>query len=239
MVVKRRISKQKYLLAAVFTFLIFSLGITLGVILDNERFRYVDQLNKIYELDYKRIQFQSLYLNTIRNDNHSCMALFGTLEDAIADLGYSLERFLEYEKQSKIKRDEFTVIKRRYLLDNLKYWLFSREAKQMCNLDVVTILYFYSESECDDCPNQGVILTYFKKKFGDKLLIFPIDVDLEEDEKIITLLRKNYEAFSYPTIVIEDTKYSGVQSKEVLSKIICDGFKNPQPECLSTLADGE
>jgi len=235
MVVKRRISKDKYVMAAIFTILIFSLGLALGIIMDYERLRWIDKLTKEYDVDFRSLQFQALYMGTLEKDNASCDVLYATLERAIADLGASLENVLEYEKQSKVKRDDFNIIRRRYLIDNLKYWLFAKEAKQLCDLDVVNILYFYSEDECNNCPAQGTILTYYKKIFDDKLLIFPLNLDLEKDEPILEILRRKYKAYNLPTIIVEEKKYEGVVNKAELGKIICRDYKGFQEECKGIL----
>jgi hypothetical protein len=228
---RRKISRNTYIIAAVFTILIFSLGLALGWIIDMERLRWSDSLNTKFDVDYKRLQFQSMYLNYINNDNTSCSVLYGTLDNAISDLDYSLETFQQYEKQSKINKEDFQLIKRRYLLDNLRYWLIARETKAKCSFDVVTILYFYSENNCPQCPNLGVVLTYYKKKLDQDLLIFPINVDLEKDENVIELLRKQYGVYSLPTLVIEDTKYEGYMDKDQLGSIICGLYKTPKAGC--------
>ena len=116
-------------------------------------------------------------------------------------------------------------------MDNLNYWLFAKKTKEKCDLDVVNILYFYSEKNCQTCPDQGVILTYFKKTFGDKLLVFPIDVDYELNEPVITILKKQYDVTMYPTTIIEDQKYEGIIHNEELKKIICDSFKYEKEIC--------
>jgi hypothetical protein len=96
---------------------------------------------------------------------------------------------------------------------------------------VVTVLYFYSEEKCPQCSNMGVLLTYYKKKLDQKLLIFPINIDLEKDEKIITLLRKRYEVYSLPTIIVEDSKFEGFLDKSELGKLICSNFQAPAQSC--------
>ncbi|NQV08350.1 hypothetical protein HQ529_00695 [Candidatus Woesearchaeota archaeon] len=231
MVVNRRISREKYILAAIFTVLIFSLGLAMGIILDYERLRWIEQITKTYDVDFRGLQFQVLYLNSLEKDNASCDVLYATLESAIADLGDSLETIQEYEKQSKGKQNDFDIITRRYLLDNLRYWLLVRETKDLCGFDAVEILYFHSLDDCDTCPNQGVVLSYFKKKLGDKLLVFPVNVDIGEDEPSIGMIKRKYDVKKLPTLIIEDKKYEGVIERNELNKVICQGFKTKPEVC--------
>ncbi len=233
MVGERKASKQKYLIAAVIAILVFSLGIMLGMVIDNERFRWVIQKGEEQDVSYQSLQFQYLYLNTvIGSDNESCTVLHAQLEDTLSDLGSTLDKLVNFQQDSSLNRQDYDIIKRRYLIDNLEYWLFAKKAQKLCNNDLVTILYFFSGTNCKICPDQGVVLTYYKKKYEDKLLVFPIDVDLEAKEPIIKILRKRYQVYNYPSIVVGDTKYEGVVEREKLGQIICSNF-NDSSQCVS------
>ena len=235
MVIKRKISKEKYILAAFLTFLIFSLGLSLGFLLDNMRVQWTELTNKEREVDYTSLQFQYLYLSTLQETNESCSVLHPTLEKSIVDLGESLEQFLQFQKQTKLNKREYEIAGRKYLLDNLRYWLFAKRAKDKCKMNIVNILYFYSTEHCDICPNLGTLLTYYKKKLGDSLLIFPIDVDLAQEDVVIDILESRYNVTSYPTLIIEDEKREGLISREELGFLICDSFEYKQG-CLRTIA---
>ena len=112
------------------------------------------------------------------------------------------------------------------MLDNIKYWLFAKQSKKQCAIDLVPVLYFYSEEHCPNCGDQGVLLTYYKKLYGERLLIFPINSDLEQDESMITVLKSRYNVTQYPTIIVGEEKFQGVTDKTVLGKMICDNFVN-------------
>jgi hypothetical protein len=231
MVIKRKISKGKYALAIVLTSIVLVLGLTLGMLFDNLRIKWAETENIAQEVDYLSMQFQFLYLTTLQDKNASCSVLQTTMERSIHDLSESLQTFIKYKENSKINQKEYELVGRRYILDNLKYWLLAKKTKEECDLDVVNILYFYSEKNCQKCPDQGVILTYFKKIYENKLLVFPIDVDYEINEPIITILKKQYEINKYPTLIIENNKYGGIQNNEKLKKIICNSFKNEDETC--------
>ncbi|MCF7860799.1 hypothetical protein K9M79_01020 [Candidatus Woesearchaeota archaeon] len=224
--IKRKLSSDKIIVAAVISVLIFILGISLGVILTNERVNWLDEVNKEQEVAYQSVQLQAYFLSSILNNNASCSVLHATLEDTIADLDYSLDKLVEYDKDSRIKKDEFDLLKRRYTLDNIKYWLMAKQAKDICEKDLVLVLYFYSGENCSICPDQGVILTYFKKKLNDKLLVFPIDVDMADDEPMIKLIQKAYKIYQYPTLIIDGIKYEGVTQKNDLGNIICSDIES-------------
>ncbi|MBI5393123.1 hypothetical protein HZA96_04590 [Candidatus Woesearchaeota archaeon] len=223
---ERKISKEKYILAALLTLLIFSLGLTLGILLDSVRLQKSEKLSKQQEIDYGSLQLQYLYLTTFSENEDSCSVLKVALDKSIKDLSVSLEKFDQYKHNSNFNKDEFNMVARRYILDNIKYWLFAQKSQQKCAIDLVTVLYFYSENDCSICPDQGVLLTYYKKIYGEKLLIFPINADLEENEAMITVIKSKYNITQYPTIIIGNKKYEGVVKKQQLGKVICNNFVN-------------
>lgn len=226
MVVKREISFKRYIIAAIITFLIFSLGIMLGLIMDYERLSYLEKTSKVEDLNYKSLQLQYLYITNLENTESSCSILKAALKNSIEDLSYSLDQYEKYEKDSQINKKDYEIVARDYLLDNIRYWIFSKRTKEVCDNDVINVLYFYSLNTCPICNNQGTILSYFKAKLEDQILIFPINVDLDED--FIKILKLQYNVTSLPTIIINDDKYEGVVSREKLSQIICSSSQNKE-----------
>ena len=61
MVVKRKINFRRYIIAGIITFLVFSLGILLGFIMDFERLDYLEKTSKTQDLNYKSLQLQYLF----------------------------------------------------------------------------------------------------------------------------------------------------------------------------------
>ena len=227
----RKISYSKYFFAALLAFLVFFLGLSLGVILTNERLMWLEVESRQQQVDYQSLQFQQLYLLTLENNSDICLVLDKALENSLKDLSISLDRFVNYNSQGKIKKAEFELVGRKYMIDNLRYFLTVEKSKMICNLDIVTVLYFFSEKDCPSCPNQGVVLTYFKKLFEDRLLIFPINIDFSELEPSIDMVRTRYNVTSLPTLVIAENKYDGILSREELGNIICAQFKNQDDKC--------
>jgi len=227
MVIQRRISWKRYLLAAILTAIIFSFGLTLGMLLDEERSNWAKQINDEQIINYESLQLQYLYLSTLENE--SCAVMNAALEESVYELNKALNDLLGYKEETSFEEYDFTLIERNYLLSNLKYWLFAEKTKKICQSDMVTILYFYSD-DCLSCPDQGVILSYFKKKLDNKLLVFPINVDLEGQEYIIKILKSQYNVSNeeLPSIIINEKTYKGVVQKEELGEILCELFENSE-----------
>jgi len=69
------------------------------------------------------------------------------------------------------------------------------------------------------------LLTHYKNVYGDRLLVFPIDVDVD-DEPMIKILQGQYNLSQYPTIVVDDTKFEGMLPKDQLGVLLCREFKD-------------
>ena len=130
----RRISKDKYVLAGVITFLIFSLGLTMGFIIEDHRYNIVEEINQEQDVNYLSLQMQYLYLNAFSNDDN-CPILSTTLKETIKDLSDSLSEVISYEETNDVSNKRKTNTLRRYTLDNLRYWLLAKESKEKCNLN--------------------------------------------------------------------------------------------------------
>ena len=220
----RNISKDKYIIAGVITILIFSLGLMLGLILEDYRYNIVDEINTEQEINHLSLQMQYLYLDVFRNYNN-CPILSTTLKETIEDLDQSLSEVIAYEEDNENDGIKKNLIMRRYALDNLRYWLLALERKERCDFDIVPILYLYA-TECPSCPNQGAILTYFKKKFGEQVLVFPINLDLRNEEPMIEITIKQFNLTKFPTMIIDNKKYEGVIPKEKMGELICNSLQN-------------
>ena len=224
----RKISTDKYIIAGVITLLIFSLGITLGLILEDHRYNVLQDINQVQEVKYLSVQLQYLYLNSFSSYNN-CPVLTTTLKETIKDLSDSLSEVIGFEEENKAPTEQQKIVQRRYVLDNLRYWLLAKESKQKCDMNIVPILYFYTK-DCPSCPNQGTVLTYFKKIFGEQVLVFPINLDLRKEEPMVEIAISQFNVTKYPTIVVDNTKYEGVVQQQQLKDIICASLKQ-STEC--------
>ncbi len=228
--VKRELYISRYIVAGVITALIFILGLMLGLIIDYARVQYANGAGNEQDVNFKSLQVNSLLLDQFQSSSELCNVLKVSLEQVLVDLSYSLDKVTQYEKDSDINKQEYQLALRNYLLDNIRYWLYATRGNELCNMDMVTVLYFYSGQTCDICPTQGTLLTYYKKKYGNELLVFPIDVDLRKQEKVVPVLQGIFDIKQYPTLIINNQKFEGIVNNEDLGKLICHSYKN-QSKC--------
>jgi hypothetical protein len=231
MKIRRKLNVARILLALVITVLVFSLGVTLGYVIDSERVRWSERESSRQRVDYESLQWQYLYLSTTESREQTCLVLHTALEDSVANLGYSLDKMQSYQQMTQINDADYELLARSYALNNLKYWLLATKTKSECGGEYVIILYFFSEKACSICSDQGVILTYYKKIYGDRLLVFPINIDMEKSEPAIKTVKNVYNVTTLPAIVVEQERYDGVVDSDRLGEIICSSFSN-QSSCM-------
>ena len=215
----RKVSKEKYILAFLLTIFIFAFGLILGLYIQEQRYDWATNVADEQEINYMSLQLQYLFLTTF-DLSENCAVLQTSLRDSIDDLSDSLAQVIEFEEQEDFVSDEFVMLQRRYTLDNIRYWVLAEKSKMSCGTSTQSILYFYQD-DCETCPDQGTVLTYFKKLMQDDLLVFPINTDV--DDPMVDIMVNLYGVESYPSLVINSTLYTGLQRKDVLEDILCDG----------------
>ncbi len=219
--IQRKVSKAKYFFAFFFTLLVFLSGFLLGLVIEGKRIAYTSTIFQEHTVDLSSSQLQYTYLSSLKT-NEACPVVYDALEKNLVTLDRTRAQLEKFAADSKISDDEFTVLKRQYALEQLRYWLLASSVKDLCKQQFVRILYFYSNDEqCPGCEEQEFILTYLKKKFGQNLLIFSVDEQL--NEPMIQLLEKQYNITSFPGIVVEEKKVNAIPyaSQEMMEKEIC------------------
>ena len=226
----REFNKKRYFIAALLTLSIFLLGLMLGLVIEGKRVQYIQSMNRIEKLDYSSLQLQYAYIDQLSQEKN-CDAVSKTFENSIKNLITTSERLEEYEKSANINKEDFAILKREYILAQLNYWLLAKRTKEICNRDLVSILYFYStKKECPQCEEQAFVLTYLKQQFKENLLIFALDSKYV-GEPMIEMLKDQYGISKYPTLIIEDTALEGFTSKDEILKIICPLYEGDIDYC--------
>src|SRR3989338_4959113 len=217
---ERHVHWSRYAFALGLTILILFTTIMTFFATDNARMKELNRQSEELQARYDALQVQQLYLSTLPNNKNSCPSITIALQDAIKQLARSLDNVQRVRESTLINTRETEIIERTYLNDNIRYWIFAKKAKEICNANIVTILYFTTTNKCDECEQQGDILSYYKKKLQDNILIFPINTALREKETIISVLESQYEITTTPAIVIEDTTYTEPLTREQLLEIL-------------------
>ncbi len=220
MVIVREISKSLYIAAFFITLSVFLMGLLLGFILNREREQRLQGVVDLENLRYESMQVQSLYLGELANEEN-CLGLIRTLDESTVELDAMGERLDSYEKDNIADKENFELLKRQYILTEVRYWLLAQKTKKICKQDTILLLFFYSDND-KNSDIQGTILTYFKEKLGKDLLVFSIDASFEK-EPIVKILKGTYSIIETPTLVINNRKYKFL-TKDELSGVFCSEY---------------
>ncbi len=227
---KRKISTGKFVLAIIVTVAIFALGLLLGLVVEGKRVNYAAQLYQTHAVNFISSQLQYDYLLSLK-DQDSCPTIYAGLDANLVNLDWTRQKLERYSQDSQISEEEFELLRRQYALEQLRYWFLAGHVKDLCKSGAVRIIYFYSDGEvCPGCEQQAFVLTYLKKKLGEKVLIFSLDERM--DEPLIKLLKQQYKVSKYPALIMEEEKVDSDNfvSKAKLLEMIC-GYVEDRENC--------
>lgn len=231
----REFNKRRYLLAFIVTAAIFLLGFFFGFVMDVNRINYFQQLNEEQKLNLRSLQLQYEIVKT-GSVNNPCGAFRFMFNTFIVELENNRERLETYTLQAKIKKDEFSILQREYVLSQINFWYISKNLKESCpgESDFVTVIYFYSDkTACPSCDDQAAVLNYYKTKLKENLLIFALDERFESTEPIITLLKQSYNVTSYPTLIVNGNEiYTSVLNKETMGRVLCSKYLSQERKAI-------
>ncbi len=226
----RSASKKNMLIAAVITFSIFIIGLLVGVSMSAERAEYSNEQMIEHKMELDSLQLQYAFINEVEMENH-CAALSTAIEENVKKLGILGSKIQKYSSDMNFDEEEYNRLKREYVLSEMRFWLFSKKAQELCKEDTARIIYFYSnEEECFNCDAQAKVLTYLKEQLQDKLLIFSIDTAFRQ-EPLVEMLQETHNITEYPSILINNKLYSGLLDEDELSQRLCDIYKEKPAIC--------
>jgi hypothetical protein len=204
--------KKKYLFVLMITIGIFIIVFGLVNFLNNQRLESLDDLQRKVTIDLIANETQFDLLKT---------APCGSIKDTILsrELG-ELGKKLDFAENNQ-GADNTSVIqlKKYYSLLQVKDYLLMQELSEKCDVDIDSILYFYG-NDCSECTKQGYVLTQLKNRYPE-LRIYSFDTDL--DFSVIETFTSLYDfGEAYPTLIIGDNSYQGLQRISDIEELFPD-----------------
>lgn len=209
--VMSKVNKTRYLAVFASVTLIFLVGIIIGQWISELRVsEFSTQQRNI------RTYILSLNLQTELASKYICDVDVFRLTKEKVKMGQELD-FLE----KRLGKDNKGVIelKKGYTLLSIRQWLLVEKAKEECDRNIATILYFYSNIEnVSVCESQGYILDYLYDRYPESVVIYALDVDL--DTPALNTLKTVYGITEVPSLVIDGELYPGFQEKDKIESIV-------------------
>jgi len=212
--VRKKIKYRNFVIAFISAVMLFLGGLYLG-----------SQLTSLQVKDIKT------YQEELRISLSSLELRYTLLKKNICDLP-SLDQFSEelggLEKklanlEARYSKGDLSIIKLKepYFLLEIRHYLLMQETKDRCGVDFDIVLYFYSndQKQCEQCDDQGYVLSYLQDKVGyEKVKLYSFDIRSESPS--VRTLMDLYDVKDAPWMVINDVSYNKFLSLEEINKIL-------------------
>ncbi|MCS7093685.1 MAG: hypothetical protein RMJ18_00655 [Candidatus Aenigmarchaeota archaeon] len=221
MVDKMKEKDNIYVKSLVISIFIFLSGMMFGILIDNYRISHIRKslmsdiifwddsifLTRLKELYGEGFCSEALELNLLYNQK-------------IYERGKEIEEMIKLNRFAPEMREEL----RKYTLMQVKFWLDSRDLKEKCNFTYKNVLYlqdFFAKEQEVRLRNkvQSKIMLDVKERCGNKILLIPINMDL--NLTTVDVIKLRYNVTRSPTIIIDDKiVLEGIVSLQDLLKIL-------------------
>ena len=209
--------KNAFWSAFIITVFIFSIGILMGIILENWRSNQISNLYQQSELDLLDIKLQSEIYTLEEFNCEDAVEKNINFADKIFEEAKVIERYESANKLTdniKIQHKKYDLLRTNLLLNSIKI-------KQKCknNYNEVVYFYKYNDISIDTKAKQETfskLLEDLKNKEGYNMLLIPIAGN--NDISAVSLLLEKYDINELPTILINrKTKITEIKTAEEIS----------------------
>jgi glutaredoxin len=203
--------------AAVAAIIIFAIALLFGYYVESQSYAYTEkQIAELNEGMESALLF-SLFVQTHNQSESMCVVLKDQLDDA-AQNTYNIYGALEESKSTSIF-NQYDILRKKYFLANMRFYLMLRSYVQECDDNLEPILFFYSTyNSCPECVAQGKVLDEVRAECSNvRVYAFPADT---EDISMIKSFKAYYGIVGVPTIVINDEKHEGLANKAEIKELV-------------------
>ena len=143
-------------------------------------------------------------------------SIVGSGTDLTSELDDLGERLSYTETQLGSSDPQVILLKQQYSLLEIRDYLVTQEFAKSCNTKQVTVLYFYSNTDCADCDKAGYALSYLHDTYPNvRVYSFDYDLDLGAQKTLISI---NKVADTLPAFVIAGKTSYGFTDLTTLEK---------------------
>ncbi len=203
---------KKYIYSFVITLFIFAVAIFASKFISNSK---INELSKIQE----EISLAIISNEISDNDTGgiSCQDILNRNYKLSSEIGTLAEKITFLEEGGNTS-DEIYVLKENYTLLLIKDYLATLKVDSDCDLGLSQVLFFYSNNDCDQCVEQGYVLTALREKY-DFVRVYSFDEGIELGSQKVLMDKYGIKG-PYPVVYINGKVYNGFQSLSKLEGLI-------------------
>ncbi len=204
--------------ALIYSVLLVSVGILIGVAADRYRASVVESISKrtLLEIDSYIVEETFLRENKIQD----CDFMKARMDEISENLVSFGRKLTIYEQSKMTNSQEYYYLKPYYFLTELKAYMLLNKIKKQCNASYVLVLYFYEQND-DDSRMQGLILDSIVNKYPERVHVFSFDINFPVKVSAVELLKKYYNVTEAPTVIVDEKyKFEGLTSAEKIESVV-------------------
>ena len=202
-------NKVTYIIGIIIAIIVFVTGFLLGLAITQSRYADIEDFETKLRIDAYNFDVQYLLLQ-----EEPCKFIEDPFTEELYLIGAELSA-LEAERGFEDK--DVLRLKNYYSMLEIRNWIFLKTFKEKCGKDYVLNLYFYSNKDCEDCLEQGEILTSLRQKYP-KIRTYSFDINI--DNKALSALKQLYNVEEAPTMVFDSVTLSGFRTEEELERAL-------------------
>lgn len=205
---RKQIKSSRYFAAFFLTIIIFLVGFIIGEYISEQKLRLIYGLEQDLRIESlgNEMLFELVTEDLCENINLT------SYTDEVSSIGTKLTYM---EGIYGYNAPQVWSLKNYYSLLLIRHWLLAAEAKDVCKIEKPLVMYFYTNKNCVDCEDQGLVLTNVHRNYP-FFYIYSFEVAL--DNAALNFLREKYDIQEnrLPTLVIDEKVFYGFQSKDFL-----------------------
>lgn len=215
MVERKKIEWRYIGIALIITAVLFTGIFMLGQSLSKYKVNTLE--NDISDLRTEQRSVMVTYRLAEELGEDTCVAQKILTQQNLGDLYEVRQKVISHQNSRKIKDPRFRMLKKEYMTILIDNYVRREQLEKECGEDKVKVLYFYSD-DCKTCQGQGKILTNYRRKYDEELLVYPLDTSLNLQS--IDFLERYYDIEEYPSIVIEGEVHEGFVNRTTVESEI-------------------
>jgi len=203
---------KKYLIVFLITFFIFATAFYVSNSLNDKKLEEIRQIEDSISIDILSLETQFDLFEQLTCDSVTDSILSKELGELASRIEYGEKNFDSLSK-------ELVGLKKYYSLLQIKDFLLMQKARERCDLNIESVIYFYGREDCDDCRKQGYVLTDVRNDYPE-LRVYSFDYFL--DVSAIDALKSIYkiDEKNLPALIINGKTYNGFKNREDIETIM-------------------
>jgi len=201
---------KKYAFVFFITALLFFGGFFLNNFFSNKKIEELKNIQDNISLDILSSETQFSLLSEVSCENVTDTVLSKELSTLAEKLDYG-------ERTIGASNPDIVALRRYYSILEIKDYLLMKKISERCKVDSPFILYFYSNTECDDCGRQWNTISALRDEYPQiRAYVFDYDTDLSAVQTLIGMFKVPRKL---PAMVIDGKVYSGFMNLDELKAL--------------------